>query len=250
MSGPSFALLGSGEFEPWSEPVDRWLLARSSGDGSVLILPTASAAEGDQVFDRWARMGEQHYASLGIPAHVVPLKTREDASRADLAEPLGRASVAYFSGGNPAYLAGVLAGTAFWETLLREMDRGLAYAGCSAGIACLGDVAADSSARSIDGRLWKPGLRLFPNVSFGPHWDALDRFVPGLRAYIEASVPTESTLLAIDERTAVMGDGAAWTVIGAGGAHVREHGEWRSIPSGQSFDAALAAKAGRSASET
>ena len=48
-------LMGSGEFEPWSEEVDRFSLSRADfGDGSVVILPTASAPEGDEVFNRWA----------------------------------------------------------------------------------------------------------------------------------------------------------------------------------------------------
>src|SRR5439155_5875898 len=37
MSPPlTFGLLGSGEFLPWSEEVDRWLLERATGDGRVL----------------------------------------------------------------------------------------------------------------------------------------------------------------------------------------------------------------------
>ena len=35
---PSVALLGSGEFEPWTDDVDHWLLDRATGDGTVLIL--------------------------------------------------------------------------------------------------------------------------------------------------------------------------------------------------------------------
>ena len=79
--GWSFALLGSGEFEPWTEDVDRWLLDRATGDGTVLILPAASAPEGDSVFEMWANMGLTHYGRLGIPAEVVPLKRRKDAER-------------------------------------------------------------------------------------------------------------------------------------------------------------------------
>ena len=41
-----FALLGSGEWQPWTDEVDRWLLERTTGDGTVLVLPTASAPEG------------------------------------------------------------------------------------------------------------------------------------------------------------------------------------------------------------
>ena len=48
-----FGLLGSGEFQPWSGEVDEWVLSRVTGDGRVLVLPTASAPEGDEVFSRW-----------------------------------------------------------------------------------------------------------------------------------------------------------------------------------------------------
>ena len=87
------ALLGSGEFEPWTEPVDRWLLDRATGDGTVLILPTASAPEGDRVFTMWADMGLAHYGRLGIASEVVPMKTREDADRPEFAV-LGKGSSA------------------------------------------------------------------------------------------------------------------------------------------------------------
>ena len=242
MSNPplSIALLGSGEFEPWTEDVDRWLLDRATGDGSVLILPAASAPEGDKVFDNWGSMGLTHYGRLGIPAEVVPLKTREDAERPELAERLATASMAYFSGGNPAYLAGVLLGTPFWSELLGAMARGMAYTGCSAGIASLGEVAVDSAVRDFtSSELWKPGLRLFPRLQFGPHWDALDTYAPGLRRMFISSVPEEWRLFAVDEHTAVMGNGTSWRVVGAGGAHLRDSGEWRNFGAGDKFTAQL-----------
>jgi len=237
---PTLALLGSGEFESWTEPVDRWLLERATGDGSVLILPAASAPEGDEVFDRWADMGLDHYRALGIPAEVIPIKTRDDADRELFTERLGDASVVFFSGGNPAYLASLLSGTKYWRALGEAMDRGLAYAGCSAGVACLGEAAPDSAARSFsDGALWQPGLRMFPKVYLGPHWDALDRFVPGLKDFIVASVPRDCRLLAIDERTAVVGDGLDWTVMGSGSAHLLDSATWVEAGPGQTMSAAL-----------
>jgi peptidase E len=183
------ALLGSGEFEPWTDEVDRWLLDRASGDGSVLILPAASAPEGDDVFDRWATMGLAHYEGLGIAAEVLPLKTKADAGRKDLAERIGTASTAYFSGGNPAYLASLLGGSHFWAALLEAMDRGLAYVGCSAGMACLGDVVPDSAVADFASpELWKPGLGLFPEIFLAPHWDALNAYVPGLQELFAGAV--------------------------------------------------------------
>jgi cyanophycinase len=237
---PSFALLGSGEFEPWTEPVDRWLLEGATGDGSVLILPAASAPEGEEVFERWAAMGLEHYEELGIPADVVPLKTREDAEREDLIRMLDSASVVFFSGGNPAYLASVLSGSSFWEAVVSRMDGGMGYGGCSGGIACLGEVAIDSSVTDFaSSELWKPGLRLFPNVWFGPNWDALDRYVPGLQAQFVAAVPAGARLLAIDERTAVVGDGKEWSVMGAGEAWLIQDDGGQSFVSGMPFHASL-----------
>jgi cyanophycinase-like exopeptidase len=235
-----FGFLGSGEFEPWSEAADRWLLARASGDGSVMILPTASAPEGEEVFERWASMGLEHYDELGIPADVVPLKTRHDAERPDLVRMLESASMAFFSGGNPAHLASVLIGSRFWAALLSEMDRGMAYAGCSGGVACLGELAIDSAVRDFDSAdLWKPGLRLFPNVYFGPHWDALDRYIPGLQAMFVSAVPSGSTLVGIDERTAMVGDGTDWSVMGAGTASVIQDDDRRTFAAGTGLRAPL-----------
>ena len=229
-------LWGSGEFQPWAEAPDRWLLERArSGDGSVLVLPTASAPEGDAVFQRWGSMGLRHYAGMGVDAMVLPLRTRDDADRPDLLDELDRASMVYFSGGNPAYLARTLAGSAFWLRVLERMEEGLAYAGCSAGIAALGDVAGDSSIQELSEDLWQPGLALFPDLSFGAHWDALDRFAPGLKDLILARVPERSRFLAIDEDTAVVGDGEEWQVMGAASAHLLQDGRGSQPAAGSAF---------------
>ena len=76
---------------------------------------------------------------------------------------------------------------------------------------------------------------MFHGVWFGPHWDALDGFVPGLSDFIVSSVPRGDTLFAIDERTAAVGDGADWSVVGVAGVHVYRDGEWAHHPSGSTF---------------
>ena len=236
MNGSAFGLLGSGEFEPWSADVDRWLLQRAGASGPVLIFPTASAAEGDEVFDAWARMGMAHFQGLGVESEVVPLKTRGDAERQEFRAKLDGASVVYFSGGNPAYLSRVLEGTPFWKSLKAKLEDGLAYAGCSAGVACLGETAPDSSSMELEKIFSHAGLRLFPNTDFGPHWDALDSFVPGLRQTIIERVPPGRRLLGIDERTAVVGDGTTWSVVGAGAAHLYRDGSTQEFPAGSTFN--------------
>ncbi len=236
MSPSSLALLGSGEFEPWTEPIERWLLERTPNpDGRVLIYPAASAPEGDEVFDRWGSLGLEHYRSLGVRADVVALKTRSDAERGLFVEMLDGASMVFFSGGNPAYLVEILEGTSFWEALADAVRGGLPYAGCSAGMACLGELAPDSSAQDPAKLTWKPGLRFFPKLVLGPHWDALNRHVPRMRERMVQLLPEGSRLLAVDENTAVVGDGVDWAIEGSGMASIFEAGEWTTWRSGSTI---------------
>jgi cyanophycinase len=231
------ALLGSGEFEPWTAPIDRALLAGIGhwGGGRVLVLPTASAHEGDDAFGRWADDGVAHYRRLGIPVEVGDLRDRADASRLAVLDALERAAMVFFSGGNPARLVETLAGTPFWSRLVERLDDGLAYAGCSAGVASLGAIAPDSDRDPDDPAIWQPGLGLFPGVVFGPHWDALDTYADGLTARFVASVPPGATLIGIDERTAMVGDGTDWRVEGHGAVHVMRDGSWRHADAGSTL---------------
>ena len=232
-------LVGSGEFEPWSRDVDRWLFERSDGDGRVLVAPTASAPEGDAVFDGWAGRGLAHFAEMGLRAELLDVRGRADAERDDVVARVRGASFVYFSGGNPAHLSRTLAGSALWEAIREEMARGMVYAGCSAGMACLGRTAPDSDIQDFTAGLWQPGLSLFPKSWLGPHWDALDRFAPGLLAHIDATVPRDDVLLGVDEYTAVLGDGSDWTVAGIGAAHARVAGQWHRYEPGALFHLAL-----------
>lgn len=234
----AIGVLGSDEFEPWSAEVDRFLLSRArSGDGSVLVLPTASAPEGDDVFDRWVEMGLAHYASLGIPARSLPVKTQDDAFRDDLVAELGVPSVIFFSGGNPAYLARTLTDTPFWAATLATLDRGTAFAGCSAGACILGELSPDSAAHMRGEDIWVPGLRVLPKVMFGPHWDALDTYRPGLRELFLSRQPEDCLLIAIDERTAIAGDGDQWSVFGLGTVTVKLDQAEETFRAGESFSA-------------
>src|SRR5919197_3108098 len=230
-------VMGSGEFLPWSEGVDRFALSKArSGDGSVVILPIASAPEGDEVFDRWAGMGLEHYKKMGVHARVLPLKTREDAHLDVLVEELATASLIFFSGGNPAYLATTLKETPFWDAILEAVDRGVALAGCSAGACILGEVAPDSTAESLEAISWQPGLGLVPKAVFGPHWNMLESFMPGLQDYILSVVPSDSVFIGVDENTAMAGDGQDWQVFGDSEIHVRWGGESWNFRAGDTFD--------------
>lgn len=229
---PSFALLGSGEFLPWTEPIDRWAIDRSPhADGTVLVVPAASAHEGDHVFERWGAQGVSHYERLGVRAEVLDLRRREDAFRPDLVRRVDGAAMLAFSGGNPARLARILADSPVWRTMRDAIEGGVPYLGCSAGVAGLCDLAFDNEVMGRGDR-WRPGLRMFRDVLFAPHWDALDRWVPGATRAVLAAVPEGALFVGIDERTALVGDGRAWQVHGSGSIHVRRGDTWGHVPTG------------------
>ena len=227
-----FLLLGSGEFEPWTEEVER--AALDGADPRVVILPTASAPEGDAVFDRWGRMGLEHYRDAGWPAMVLPVKTRQDAEREDLARGLDDASLVYFSGGNPKHLGSTIEGTALWDALLSALDRGAVFAGCSAGAMVASQSRAQARERRV-GTSWTFGLGLVPHVSFGVHWDRMSK-IPGLRWWVTSRVAESSWFVGIDERTAIVGDGEDWMVHGRGGVMVVHAGERRTYLPGETFE--------------
>jgi len=233
-----WSLLGSGEFLPWSEQVDQRLVAEADGDGRVLIVPTASAPEGKDVFERWGSLGLAHFSRLDIPAEVLDLRTREDTDDPRLLARLDGASAVYFSGGNPAYLARTLADSDFLAAMLKQLDRGMAYAGCSAGVACLNEITFDSDTMDI-GQIFKPGLALVPRTVFAPHWDIVDTWMPGASEFMVGSVPEGFTFVGMDEDTAMMGRGSSWEVIGKSGIHIKSQNAWASYRDGDRFELAL-----------
>lgn len=227
-----FLLLGSGEFEPWSEEPER--VALDGAEPRVAILPTASAPEGDAVFERWGRMGLEHFRAMGWEAGVVPVKTRADAERADLAAEVERAGLVYFSGGNPKHLGSTVEGSALWWGLSAALDRGAVYAGCSAGTMVASQSRAQARERRI-GASWTFGLGLVPHVSFGAHWDRMGKS-PGMRWWVTSRIPESSWFVGIDERTAILGDGERWTVFGGGGAMVVHRGLRSVYRAGETFE--------------
>lgn len=213
------ALFGSGEFEPWARSVDRWCVEHASASSErVLVVPTASAPEGEDVFARWGAMGTEHYRALGLSPEVLPLRDRSDALRAEVVDAVADSRLIYFSGGNPGYLADTLRDTPFWAAVLDAVARGTALGGCSAGAIFLGTVAPFVGGGSMSH--WVPGLRLLDKAYVMPHFDALEGYQPGLRALFLGRCPDGATPVGLDERTAMYGDGERWTVAGRGKAWI------------------------------
>ncbi|MBA2300677.1 MAG: Type 1 glutamine amidotransferase-like domain-containing protein [Chloroflexi bacterium] len=213
MPGP-VALVGAGEFLPAMADFDAGLLA-STGvlRPRVVVLPTASYPDGEDVFERWASMGTAHFAALGAEVEPVFVRDRTEADDPAAAQAVGEADLIYFSGGKPGYLRRVLQGTAVGAALRGAHDRGAVLAGCSAGAMILAEHAFEFRWRLVPWPLrWARGLGFAPGVSVVPHYDA---WPEPLSALIAFQAPRGSVVLGIDEETAVVGRDGAWQVHGA-----------------------------------
>ena len=227
-----FLLMGSGEFLPWSAGAEIFALGPTATGGPVALLATASAPEGDRVFDGWGAMGLAHFESLGLEARPVQLKTRHDAYRADLIDSIEGASMFFFSGGNPAYLARTLEGTPFLSAINNALAGGAVFAGCSAGAM----VAGARAARPLGPGYRYVGLGMIPRVRFGVHWNRMPAFLP--KESIVSGGDRSDSFIGIDESTAIVGDGTSWRVFGLGNAEVRLLGRHTKYGAGEEFSLA------------
>ena len=212
MPGP-VVLVGAGEFLPAMADLDGELLASTGRTRPrVAILPTASYPDGEEVFQHWAAMGVTHFGDLGAEVEPVLVRRREDAQDPAAAQAVGEADLVYLSGGKPAYLAEVLAGSAVGRALAATHARGAVVAGCSAGAMVLAGHLFDPRGRVVPWPLrWRAGLGFVEGASVVPHYDA---WPEPLTALIALQAPRGSVVLGIDEETAVVGHDGAWRVHG------------------------------------
>jgi len=213
----SIALVGSGEFLPVMEEVDRVLL-----DGRpqrAVFLPTAAAPEGAERVEYWVQLGLDHYRRMDVEAEPVLVLDRDDAEREELAAAIAGAGLVYLSGGNPAYLVDTLRDTVVWRAIHEAWLNGTALAGCSAGAIALSAVVRERLAADAPLR---PALGVVPNVAVLPHFDRLRQWRPELADARARRVPEGITLVGVDEDTAIVGGPDRWTVMGRQSAWVLE----------------------------
>ena len=212
MPGP-VALVGAGEFLPVMAELDASLLA-STGRvrPRVVILPTASFPDGEDVFRRWADMGVEHFSGLGAEVEPVLVRDRSEADDPAAAQAVGEADLIYLSGGKPSHLRRALEGSAVGDALVAAHDRGAVLAGCSAGAMVLAGHAFDFRVKLLPWPLrWRRGLGFAPHISVVPHYDAWPEPVSAL---IALQAPRGAIVLGIDEETAVVGRDGSWQVHG------------------------------------
>ena len=212
-------LVGSGEYLPVMEDVDRYLLDSLALNGRkprVVCLPTAAGQEGDASVNRWSRMGIEHFTKLGTEVNALHIIDRGSADDPKWEPLLENADLIYFSGGDPGYLHYTMNGSRAWKATQRAWERGAVYAGCSAGAMIL-------SKRMPRFRLaqTQEGFSILPIDFVLPHFDAIPVVFKPLLMALKSQLKGDERMIGIDEDTALIGKlGGEWTVMGKNKVHV------------------------------
>jgi cyanophycinase len=219
------ALVGSGEFLSIMEPVDAALL--EGRPQRAVVLPTAAAREGDARVSYWIELGRKHYAAMGVDYVPLDVRSRTDAEDPATAAAVAGAGLIYMSGGDPHHLADTVRGTPLGDAIATAWRSGAALAGCSAGAMALTSGAPDNLLPTGGASRQAPehpgvanGLGLIPHLAVIPHFDQMERWRPGAHAWFAAWQPPGTTLVGIDEQTALVARGGRWQVMGAGAVWV------------------------------
>jgi cyanophycinase len=201
------ALVGSGEYLPPMEPVDRELLARLGSSPRVVCLPTAAGREGPERIGYWSGLGVDHFTRLGARPEALPVIDRASADDPALAARIAAADFVYLSGGKPDYLHRTLAGSRAWEAILAVVARDGLLAGCSAGAMVLGE-------KFFGFPGWNDGFNLAPGLTIIPHFDE----IPAAMTHSIRLLAGKQLIVAgIEGNTALVRNGREYEVLGGGG---------------------------------
>lgn len=210
------ALVGSGEYLPVMDEVDRFLLAHCGTDSRpprVVCLPTAAGQEGQASWGRWMQMGEQHFSRLGAHVSALPIIDHTSADDPQYDSVLESADLVYFSGGNPFYLFETLNGSRAWEALQKAWERRAVYVGCSAGAMILGQEIPNFR---LVGLKTVHAFGLLPARMIFPHFDRWKLARAAMLNPLRRRLQADEYALGVDEQTALVGrlDSPEWTVLG------------------------------------
>jgi cyanophycinase len=205
------ALVGGDEFKPGNEDQDR-LLVEHRGAGPAYVIATAAARQRP---DLAVATAQRWFKSLGLEVVELPLLKRSDASSPTSIELAERGGFFYLTGGDPGLVVDVLRDSPVWRAIVSAWRQGAALAGSSAGAMALGEWSLIRKAYPGHAeRRCKPALDLVARVAVAPHFETFGhRWVDS----VLADPPVQDVVIAgVDERSAALWDGEAWTARGPG----------------------------------
>jgi cyanophycinase len=228
------ALLGSGEYLPVMNEIDRYLLEQTVSDGRtprVVCFPTAAGMESEESVNRWMRMGQEHFSAPGASVVSLHITNRAEADDPQYVSLIEQADLIYFSGGNPGYLFETMEGSRAWEAVLASTARGAAFAGCSAGAMFVGEFLPDLRGFSLR---QKKVFALLQKSHIFPHFDRMVAWRGVTIPILQPLIPVGEYALGLDEDTALVGrPGGEWQVMGRQKVYVITKTEIKSYAAGE-----------------
>ncbi len=251
-------LFGSGETSASGRKIYDWLLSQSAQPIRAAVLETPAGFEPNsaQVAGQVADFLRQRLQNYNPQVTIVPARKRGTAFSPDdpaIIAPLRQANVIFLGPGSPTYTVRQLAGSLAWRTLLARHRQGAALILASAAT-----LAASAQTLPVyeiykvgEDLHWRQGLDFFGlyglSLVFIPHWNNTDggatldtsRCYMGQTRFEQllALLPSDSTILGLDEHTALVLDLAGGTcqVMGRGGVTLLKAQTERRFLTGQSF---------------
>ncbi|HSL28492.1 MAG TPA: Type 1 glutamine amidotransferase-like domain-containing protein [Anaerolineales bacterium] len=219
-------LEGGSEFGGGMREPDLKAIELAGGfDAPIRILPTAAAP--DDNHERAGNNGIRWFESLGAKdVSSLPLIDRVSANDINIANSLREAKLIYMPGGFPGYLGKTLKGSLAWEAVLETYRGGAVIAGSSAGAMVMCEFYYDPRQGQV-----VEGLNLVSHSIVLPHHNTFGKSWASRLLDI-----SQVTLIGIDERTGMIGDGAgSWTVYGSGDVTLYRNQQVEIHPSGTAF---------------
>lgn len=207
-------LNGGEEFQPGNEPQDE-LLAEAAGDGPAFVVPTAAGRGKPELA---VANAQRWFARLGIHLRELPVLKRSDALDGKLVVEAEQATMFYLVGGDPGLVVKVLEDTPVWAAIVQAWRGGAALAGSSAGAMALCEwTLVMARWPHHDVRRAAHALGVLPGTAVLPHYERFGK------RWADSEIvdrPPDLLMLGLDEKTAAVWDGSAWTAHGAGAVTV------------------------------
>ena len=226
----ALALAGSGEYLPIMQGLEQSLLDNAIAGGkrnTYIQIPTAAGQESDERLSFWKTLGGEQAHRLNTKQIFLPIYTREDAMNEDFANQVKDAGLIYLSGGDPGYLARTLIDTPVWSAIESAWKSGSSLAGCSAGAMAMGKHVPNFFRPKDEGT---EGFGIIDEIRTIPHYNKFFGWIPDSAARKLLTAPVGTTVIGIDESTALVTgltadpevrfENKSWRVHGEGHVHL------------------------------
>jgi hypothetical protein len=252
------ALFGSGETSASGRKIYEWLMQRLPPPIRAAVLETPAGFElnSAQVAGRVAEFLRWRLQNYRLQVSVIPARKRGTPFSPDdphIVAPLGECNVIFLGPGSPTYAVRQLQDSLAWD-LVRARHR----LGSAMVLASAATIAAGAYALPVyeiykvgEDIHWRPGLDFFGDFGmslvFIPHWNNAEggteldtsRCFMGQSRFeqLQGMLPSNATVVGIDEHTALVVDLAAGKchVMGMGGVTLLRCGLEMHVEADQDF---------------